>query len=239
YVTCWGGKSVAVVDVSNPSEPKVTDHIPTGDHPNDLALSRDGRLFVSCGNSDEVSVLDVASKRAIETIKCSLTPKAPAGSTPNALALSPDGNSLYVANADNNAICVIDVSKRGSSRVAGFIPTGWYPSAVIACPGGKRIIACSGKGIGSKPNLAKSRGEQSYVGGFEYIGRQLNGMISFVDKPDEPRLAELTKLVFDNSPYRDTQLQFAVSSEKTAIPTRVGSTGPIKYVLYVIKENRT
>jgi YVTN family beta-propeller protein len=239
YVTCWGGKSVAVVDVSNPSEPKITEQMSTGDHPNDLALSRDGRLFVSCGNSDVVTVLDAASRRPIETIKCSLTPRAPAGSTPNALALSPDGDTLYVANADNNAICVIDVSKRGISKVAGFIPTGWYPSAVLVSPDGKKIIACSGKGGGSKPNPSKSRGEQGYPGGFEHIGRQLSGMVSFVDKPDEVQLADYSKQVYNNSPYRDLQLQASASSEKTAIPSRIGDRGPIKYVLYIIKENRT
>ena len=56
-------------------------------------------------------------------------PGAPPGSTPNALGLSPDGRRLLVANADNKAVAVLDVSSPDHSRVEGFIPTGWYPTA--------------------------------------------------------------------------------------------------------------
>ena len=40
----------------------------------------------------------------------SLFPNAPPTSTPNSLALSPDGRTLLVANADTNAVAVVDVS---------------------------------------------------------------------------------------------------------------------------------
>jgi hypothetical protein len=123
--------------------------------------------------------------------------------------------------------------------VAGFIPTGWYPSAVDVSPDGRKILLCSGKGTGSKPNPAKTPISTTAVGGFEYIGRQLNGMVSFLDIPSSKQLAAYTKQVYANSPYRDTQLKTSQSELKTAIPTRIGDSSPIKYVLYIIKENRT
>src|SRR5258708_24012878 len=43
--------------------------------------------------------------------------------------------SLYVACSDSNAAAVVDVSE-SRSRVEGFIPTGWYPTAVRALPSG-------------------------------------------------------------------------------------------------------
>src|SRR5207237_7042818 len=106
--------------------PRILSKIATGQHPNDIACASDGRLFVSCGSSDEVTVIDSDTGKPLESVKTSLTPKAPSGSTPNALVLTPDGKTLFVANADNNDVCVIDVSNHGRSRVAGFIPTVWY-----------------------------------------------------------------------------------------------------------------
>ena len=50
-------------------------------------------------------------------------PKAPQGSTPAALAISHDGETLYVADADNDCVAVVDVEEPRSSRVKGFIPT--------------------------------------------------------------------------------------------------------------------
>jgi DNA-binding beta-propeller fold protein YncE len=97
-----------------------------------MALSPDGkRLFVACANTNAVWTIDVATKRAAEQISIALFPNAPPGSTPNALAVSVDGKRLLVANADNNAIALVDIGQPGSSRVMGFIPTGWCRRGVV------------------------------------------------------------------------------------------------------------
>jgi hypothetical protein len=57
--------------------------------------------------------------------------------------------------------------------------------------------------------------------------------------PDEKQLAAYTATVYRNCPYSDKLLSNAPSPSKTAIPTRVGDPSPIKYVIYIIKENRT
>lgn len=248
FVADWGGKEVAVVDMTDPLKPAVAAHIPTEDHPNDLVLATDGRLFVSCGNADAVTVLDSQQRTPLETIKVALTPNAPLGSTPNALALTPDNKTLYVANADNNAVCVVDVSSVGHSRVRGFVPTGWFPTAVAVSPDGKKLLIGSGKGSGTKPNLLTGTPRPDAPSGFRHIGNQLNGTVSFVATPNAAALAKYTKQVLTLSPYRDQQLTDARVSEQgrgagqavpSVIPTRVGAPSPIKYVLYIIKENRT
>ncbi len=57
---------------------------------------------------------------------------------------------LFVACSDANAAAVVDVSGE-RSRVEGFIPTGWYPTAVRALPSG-RLVVLNGKGVRSYPN---------------------------------------------------------------------------------------
>src|SRR5262249_55733281 len=114
------------------------------------------------------------------------------------------------------------------SQVVGFIPTGWYPTAVAVTPDGKNLLVGVGKGNQTKPNPF-----------FTYIGTMLSGALSIVPIPDEKQLALYTATVYRNCPYSDELLTSAPSSRKTAIPTKVGDPSPIKHVIYIIKENRT
>jgi phospholipase C len=74
---------------------------------------------------------------------------------------------------------------------------------------------------------------------FPHIGTTLSGALSIVPIPDEKALNTYTATVYKNCPYSDEQLTIAPHPTKTAIPTRVGDTSPIKHVIYIIKENRT
>ncbi|HSK08218.1 MAG TPA: alkaline phosphatase family protein, partial [Vicinamibacterales bacterium] len=185
-------------------------------------------------NTNAVWVLDLAEGVAREQISVSLYPNAPVGSTPNALALSPDGRTLLVANADNNTLAVVDVTTAGRSEVEGFIPTGWYPTGVLFTPDGKRILVLSGKGLTS---MANPRGP---IGDFQYTGSMLQGSLSLVPVPDGPTLAAMTKQVYELVPYKEaTRLAPAGAPKASPIPGKVGQASPIKYVFYVIRENRT
>ena len=239
YVSLIGAAEVVAVDVSAPAAPKVTDHISVEPHPNDLAITADGRLFVSCGNTNHVVAVDLNTKAHLEVVSVAPTPKAPVGSTPNSLALSADGTRLFVADADNNSVAVIDVSARRESRVLGFIPTGWYPTVVTVTPDGKRILVGSGKGLGTGPNRVIRAGETNSPPQFLHHGNNLAGLISFVDMPSNERLAQYTKQVYDNSPYRDEMLTKAEVKGSSVVPSDVGKGSPIQHVLYVIMENRT
>lgn len=241
YVANLGGATVAIVDVSDPGRPKVAATLPTDSHPNDLALTADDRLFVSCGHTNNVISFDLKTGLRLEVINTALGPKAPAGSTPNSLALAPDGKMLYVANADNNSVAVIGVEERGKSKMLGFLPTGWYPTFVTTSADGKRVIVASGKGNGTGPNRVKRPIDPiaPAAGSFQHMGDQLNGLVSFIDTPDAKTLAGLTKQVYDNALYRDTLLETSGASAESVIPTRVGEPSPITHVLFIMKENRT
>jgi YVTN family beta-propeller protein len=205
-----------------------------------MALSPDGaRLFVACANTNAVWVVDLPSRSAKEQILMALYPGAPPGSTPNGLGLSPDGATLLVANADNNTVAVADVSRPGESRVAGFIPAGWYPTAAAFSRDGSRIFILSGKGLTSQPN---PRGRQPAIPEAEgqYIGALLQGSLSVLPVPAPAALAAYTKTVYSLTPYSDaTRLSPARAPRQSPVPRRVGGASPIKHVFYVIRENRT
>ena len=240
YVANLGDAAVAIVDVSDASRPAVAATLATDPHPNDIALTADNRLFVSCGNTNNVIAFDLNTRQRLEVVNTALGPKAPAGSTPNSLALSPDGRTLYVANADNNSVAVVDVEDRGKSRPLGFVPTGWYPTFVTTTADGKRLLVASGKGVGTGPSRIKRPIDPiAPAVSFQHHGNQLNGLVSFVDTPDAKRLADFTKQVYDNALYRDTLLESSGAGAESVIPTKVGEPSPIKHVLFIMKENRT
>lgn len=239
-VTCLGGKSGVAVDVHDAQNPKVAGSVETGEHPNEFVFSKDGRIFVSCGNADAVYAYTLADGKLSEKIRTTLLPKDPTGSTPVALALSPDDKTLYVANADNNDVAVIDVSKPGESKVKGFIPTGWYPTSIHISPDGKKLIVGSGKGVGSHPNPGAVKPAAPVAPAdykFQYIGLQLNGFLSFVDVPTDEQLTKYSQQVYANTP--GAIIKTAQLMETTAVPTKVGDPSPIKHIVYIIKENRT
>jgi YVTN family beta-propeller protein len=184
-------------------------------------------------------VVDLAARRATERIGIALSPKAPPGSTPNALALSPDGSTLLVANADNNTVAVVDVTRPGESRFLGFVPTGWYPTGVAFDAQGERLLVLSGKGLAPAAN---PRGPQpvGVTGDAQYIGGLLNGAVSVLPRPGRQALADMTARVERISAYQDGRAEAPPGRpERCPVPGRVGDPSPIKHVFYVIRENRT
>ncbi len=237
YVSLWGGAKVLLFDAATLES---RGEIAVGEHPNAMALSPDGkRLFVACANTNSVWAIDLAARAATEQISIALAPDAPAGSTPNAVALSPDGRTLLVANADNNAIAVVDVSRPSASRIAGFIPTGWYPTGAQFTPDGRRIVVLSGKGLTSMPN---PRGPQPGAKGdpFQYVGAMLTGALSVLPTPDGDALEAYTDTVHRMTPGSPASLPAtALAPTSSPIPGHAAAASPIRHVFYVIRENRT
>ncbi|WP_019990450.1 bifunctional YncE family protein/alkaline phosphatase family protein [Rudanella lutea] len=235
YITLWGGAGVQVYDTKTG---QISARIATGDHPNDMVLTKSGKyLFTANANDNSVSIIDLGTRRVVEALNTALYPDAPAGSTPNGLALTPDGKTLLVANADNNCLAVFDVSKPGKSRSLGFIPTGWYPTAVKVI--GKKILVSNGKGMTSLanpkgPDPFKRREEDT-----QYIGALFKGTLSTFTMPSAAQLTGLTRQVYANTPYSKEKEKLAAGEPNNPIPRRVGDPSPIKYVFYIIKENRT
>src|SRR5262249_53233773 len=111
---------------------------------------------------------------------------------------------------------------------------------VTITPDGRRIIAASSKGVGTGPNPVKRPVDPITPSvSFQHHGNQLNGLLSFIDMPDAARLSTYTMQVYENTRYRDTQLETSGAGGETVIPTKVGERSPITHVLFIMKENRT
>lgn len=237
YVSIWGGNTVAVFDKNNLARKA---DIQVGEHPNELIINKaEDLLFVANSLDNSVSVVDLKSGKTLEVLNTALFPDAPNGSTTNSLALSADESALYIANADNNCLAAFDVSERGESRPLGFIPTGWYPTSVRFVHG--KIWVANGKGMSSLPNPQGPSPFQkrSDSRAAQYIGSLYLGALSVIKPPKKGAWGAYTRLVYENCPYRKDKELLAEGEVGNPIPQRVGDPSPIKYVFYIIKENRT
>ena len=127
------------------------------------------------------------------------------------MAVSPDGKTLFVANADNNDVMVVDISgatldddakkyAESISVVDGFIPVGWYPSALAVSPDNKTLFVANGKGLGSRSN-APAKEEPTGSARLRAYREDARRALSSIAKPDAKQMAAYTEQVRRNSPY--------------------------------------
>jgi YVTN family beta-propeller protein len=247
YISLWGKDKVVAFDTKNK---KLIDSIAVGDNPNDLCISHNGRyLYVSNANDNTVSVIDLKKSKVLETLNTAVYPTQLSGTTSNSVALTDDNKTLYVANADNNCLAVFDVSKPGASHSRGFVPTGWYPTVVRVID--NNLFVANGKGFSSLANpngpnpVSKKQAVLLHAGDttkpkqVQYIGGLFTGTLSIIPLPDDATLSVYSQAVYHNTPYNNEQQLSAKGEAGNPIPRKIGDSSPIKYIFYIIKENRT
>ncbi|MDA0684007.1 MAG: hypothetical protein O3A57_06225 [Bacteroidetes bacterium] len=207
-----------------------------GSSPNSLVSTND-LVFVSNGNNDTVSIIDVRADSVVADIHLTLDERLGhlRGQIPFGMALSPDGNRLFVAESGINAVAIIDVPTR---KIMGHIPVGWFPSKLAVSPDGKKLYVANAKGWGSGPN-----GGPEFERGPEgsYIGNLMFGFVSILGIPGDDQLAAETRQVIANN-FRFEKASHIHSGARASnpIPTFSGAIdSPIKHVVFITKENRT
>jgi DNA-binding beta-propeller fold protein YncE len=109
--------------------------------------------------------------------------------------------------------------------VLGRFPTAAYTTDVEATPDGKRLVWLAAKGLGSGPN----QGDKS-------VKQQIVGRAGVLATPTDVELAGYTKLA--DKQVTPTNLRAAPAGSPIVGPGG-GPSDKIKYVFYVVKENRT
>ncbi len=229
YVASERDGVVSVLNVVKPDAPARTKDIKVGDHPMALLLDKtQQRLFVANASSDSLTVIETATDRIVRTLPLRPTngSRLP-GMTPTGLALSPDESRLYVTLGDWNALAVLDLK---NNAVTGYIPVGWYPTAVVVSRDGSRLFVSSAKGDKvrnpNKPTEADSKRDT-------YIETILEGAVATLPTPTADTLKTGTAQTLANN-----RLLPDGSIADDPAKTGLAHSG-IKHVLYIIKENRT
>ena len=213
YAAILGENTVQVYDLALGKQKTLA----VGNAPQDIAV--DGTmLYVVNQNSDSVSVIDTASDTVTDTIDLNAQ-QTRHGGAPTSCAV--DGDRLYVTLANINAVAVLD---KASRKVLGYLPTGWYPTKVLADP--TNLYLLSAKGI--RPRKPNGFGRQTGTvarGRQDYVLTLLKGSLATVPKSEIPgSLPNWTTQVQEGSPL------FSPAGTSNLL---------IKYVFYIVRENRT
>jgi YVTN family beta-propeller protein len=245
-VANWGAASLSLIDAASGA---VSGTVKTADHPSDLVFSPDGKtLYVAESNRNLVAIVDVGSRAVVRQVSVAFGPAGPGtpsadampdGSTPNALALSPDGKTLFVANADDDAVAVVDVGgDPAAARARGFVPSGWYPQALALSRDGRTLWVANAKGGGSWSNAVGGPDptKKSEAEAWKKT-RTIPGSVSRIEVPTAAALEVHTRRAYANR--RPAARGAAAPAPSAVVPSAPGGATPIRHVVYVIRENRT
>jgi YVTN family beta-propeller protein len=186
--------------------------VTVGRAPSGVALRPDGaEVAVANGHSDTVTLVDTKTRAARE-VKIPATGSGLIGSQPVAVLYSGDGKRLYVACAGENAVVVLE-----KNRIAGALPTAWFPSAMaLDSSGDLRVVNIKGTGnTEQEPGLHNSRA-------FE-------GSLLRIPAPNGAQLA---------AGLREVQAAGTPKYTEAGGVKDAGKLG-IEHVFLLIKENRT
>ena len=202
-----------------------------GSSPNTLAVGNT-YAYVTNATNDNISVIDYYQHKIIGhiQIQSDVLIDRYRGLLPFGIAMSADEKTLYVALLGFNAIAVIDAA---THTTKGLIPTGWGPTRLKLSPDGKFLYVASCRGYGAGPN-----GGKDFVTPIQgtYIGDVQLGTYQKIAIPDSIQLTLMTKQVLQNT-FSPVQV---VDDVKNPLPVLPGlRQSPIKYIVYITKENRT
>ncbi len=212
FVTVLGEDKVFVFD----RELKLLRTIAVGRTPQESCT--DGhRLYVVNTGSDSLSAIDSQTDRITSTISVA-EQESRFGVAPTSCAV--DGNRLLVTLGNTNSVAVFD---RKTNKKLGLIPAGWYPTKVLASE--QQLFVLNAKGIQPRrPNPKGPAGAGPSRTG-DYVLTLLKGTVSIIARNDlQKNQRAWTNVVNSSGPLFDARAGFKL---------------PIKYIFYVIKENRT
>jgi DNA-binding beta-propeller fold protein YncE len=202
-----------------------------GASPNSIAVGSN-YAYVTNATNDNVTIIDYKNHKLLGDIPIKIDSRIDKyrGLLPFGICLSKDEQTLYVALLGFNAVAVIDVP---SKTTKGLIPTGWGTSRVRLSADEKEMYITSCRGYGAGPN-----GGHGFVSPPQgtYIGDIQLGTFQKVPMPDQAQLALYTKQVINNT-FASKTIPVAAKNPLPVLPG--ASPTPIKYIVYITKENRT
>ncbi|MEA2388934.1 MAG: hypothetical protein QOG41_1707 [Thermoleophilaceae bacterium] len=212
------------------------------DAPNDVVVAKDGKTaYVSLGGDDAVGVLRLDAKAARVTAarrrRCRIRDDrlrghrarrrrdANVGTPPRRRCRRRHGGHGTPPPGGRPV-----PEKRW--RLAGLIPTGWYPTGLALSPDGKTLHVVSARGLGHSAAATAPYQEPDPAAVVPDGAYGTIGTLETIRVPDSATLARYTA---DVRRY----LQTRIPAGAAANPIVAGRAGPIQHVIYVTRENKT
>ncbi|MGZ4174046.1 MAG: bifunctional YncE family protein/alkaline phosphatase family protein, partial [Solirubrobacteraceae bacterium] len=254
-VTNEGTGTMSVIDMASATTLASIKVGPALSHPAGVVVDSAGtRAYVALSNADEVAVVNLSTRRVVRTIP--VRSNFGLGTMPVALALDPSGARLFVAESGADALDVIRLPHKGGRQdftSVGRVPTAEQPEAVLTSSkqGGRpaRLIWIAARGADTGP-LPKGPNPVDpndpifwafhpippptvdiFNQGTRYSAIVLTGEAGLMALPSDAQIAKLT-------PAANGELH-PVGAGPAPANTPLRADGPIKYVFFVVRENRS
>ena len=221
--------TVSVIDLANPAAAPTS--IDVGLHPTAL-YAKNGALFVTNTATNNVSVIDTARGKVVQTIATQPWPEASVGYEPNAVTLTDDGH-LLVTLGRANAVAVYRYSRPLEPvSYVGLLPTDYFPAEITTV--GKNVVVSNTRGIDAlRTPPANSAGHGTH---------DTTSSLQQFTLPSDRDIRSYTAKVFQQNGWTRGSVELAKGrshAKPVPVPARLGDPSTIKHVFLLVKENRT
>jgi YVTN family beta-propeller protein len=218
--------TVSVIDLADPAAAVAS--IDVGLHPTTL-YAKNGALFVTNTATNDVSVIDTAGDKVVQTIATQPWPEASVGYEPDAVTLTDDGHLLVTLGRANAVAVYRYTTPQEPVSYIGLLPTDYFPAEITTV--GDDVLVSNTRGVDAqRPTTAAGHGTHDTTSSLQRF-----------TLPDDKQIARYTSTVFAQNGWGKNDVQKATGKKQKAeaVPKKLGDPSTIKHVFLLVKENRT
>ncbi|GLY71573.1 alkaline phosphatase family protein [Amycolatopsis taiwanensis] len=219
--------TVSVIDLANPAAP--VGSIDVGLHPT-AVYAKNGAVFVTNTATNDVSVIDTANGKVVQTIATQPWPEASVGYEPDAVTLTDDGHLLVTLGRANAVAVYRYTNPLEPVSYVGLLPTDYFPAEITTV--GDEVVVSNTRGIDARRPTTN--------GG--YGTHDTTSSLTHFKLPDDKTIRQQTDKVFQQNGWTNNSVQLATSNgnkKPVPVPKKLGDPSTIEHVFLIVKENRT
>ncbi|MEU0388833.1 alkaline phosphatase family protein [Streptomyces chartreusis] len=218
--------TVSVIDLADPSAAVGT--IDVGLHPT-AVYARRGAVFVTNTADNNVSVINTANGKVVQTISTQPWPEASVGYEPDAVTLTDDGHLLVTLGRANAVAVYRYTSPQEPVSYIGLLPTDYFPAEITTV--GRKVVVSNTRGIDARRPDSAGHGTHDTT----------SSLTQFT-LPSDRVIRSQTAKVFQQNGWSAGSVALAKGHSRVTpqpVPARIGDPSTIKHVFLIVKENRT
>ncbi|WP_030340052.1 bifunctional YncE family protein/alkaline phosphatase family protein [Streptomyces sp. NRRL S-1022] len=218
--------TVSVIDLADPSAAVGT--IDVGLHPT-AVYARHGAVFVTNTADNDVSVIDTAKGKVVQTISTQPWPEASVGYEPDAVTLTDDGHLLVTLGRADAVAVYRYTSPQEPVGYVGLLPTDYFPAEIATV--GEKVVVSHTRGIDARRPDSAGHGTHDTT----------SSLTQFTLPDDRVIRAQTAKVFRQNgwSAGAASSARRGSHPKPQPVPARIGDPSTIKHVFLIVKENRT
>ncbi|MGW3655906.1 alkaline phosphatase family protein [Streptomyces sp. NPDC005151] len=219
--------TVSVINLADPSA--AVGAIDVGLHPT-AVYAKNRAVFVTNTADNDVSVINTANDKVVQTITTQPWPEASVGYEPNAVTLTDDGHLLVTLGRANAVAVYRYKTPQEPASYVGLLPTDYFPAEITTV--GKNVVVSNTRGIDARRPTNK--------GG--HGTHDTTSSLTQFTLPDDSVIKSETGKVFKQNGWNGNSVELAKGkgdAKPVPVPVKLGDPSTIKHVFLLVKENRT